>query len=271
MPVLQFSEGGPELPSQLAHRKQLLNHLVDGMARTRPNSVWAKIPVDDTSYEAGYRKLTYKLMANAVNGLAWWLEQNLGRSENFETLAYFGTWDPRHILLLLAAVKTGYKVMWLMVLTIGFHRADEDSKMLFPSMMWSGPGLTHLLDGLDCKTVLISSMDLPINAAIMEDEKKGIKEIPTLATLLETQYDPYPFDKAFETCKSEPLMVVHTSGTTGLPKPLIYTHDWAASWILRNQMDPPPGFDTLEHMLHAIEFCAIAPPNHVSTDPYSLT
>ena len=110
MPTLQFTEGGSEPPSQLEHRKQLLNHLVDGMASVRPESVWAKIPRDSFSYEAGYRKVTYKLMANAVNGLAWWIEDNFGRSKSFETLAYFGGWDPRYVFLLLAAVKVGYKV-----------------------------------------------------------------------------------------------------------------------------------------------------------------
>jgi len=50
------------------------------------------------------------MMANAIDGLAWWIKEQLGESRTFETLVYFGTWDPRYILLLLAAVKAGYKV-----------------------------------------------------------------------------------------------------------------------------------------------------------------
>ena len=135
--------------------------------------------------------------------------------------------------------------------------------MLFPSMLWSGPGLTQLLDRLGCETILVSSTDLPIIPTLENEMQRQVKEIPSLATLLETQYKHYPFDKKFDEAKSEPLVVVHTSGTTGIPKPLIYTHDWAASWILQNQMDPPPGSKSLEHVIHGVELCAVTPPNHV--------
>ena len=50
------------------------------------------------------------MLANAINGVAWWMQQSLGPAINFETLAYFGPWDIRYILLLLGAVKAGYKV-----------------------------------------------------------------------------------------------------------------------------------------------------------------
>ena len=126
MPTLQFSEG-PEPPAPLPHRKQLLNHMVDGMAQVRPESVWAKIPQDNLSYDAGYRKITYRLFANAINGMAWWLRREIGESKHFDTLAYFGTWDPRYIILLLGAVKAGYKVgKWRRLLS--YHSASADAR-----------------------------------------------------------------------------------------------------------------------------------------------
>ena len=97
-------------PRVLPQRKQLLNNIVDGLAQIRPESTWAKVPRDLTSYNDGYRRISYKMMASAIDGLAWWIKRQLGESKTFETLAYFGTWDPRYILLLLAAVKAGYKV-----------------------------------------------------------------------------------------------------------------------------------------------------------------
>ena len=83
---------------------------MDGKAHVRPESVWAKVPRDASSYGAGYRKITYKLFANAINGIASWILRELGRSTTFETLAYFGDWDPRYIIMILGAVKAGYKV-----------------------------------------------------------------------------------------------------------------------------------------------------------------
>lgn len=110
MPTFQFSESPTPPKPLIPHKKQLLNHIIDGLAQVRPESVWAKIPKDSLSYDAGYRKITYNLMANAINGMALWIKNTLGESKTFETLAYFGTWDPRYIILLLAAVKAGYKV-----------------------------------------------------------------------------------------------------------------------------------------------------------------
>jgi acyl-coenzyme A synthetase/AMP-(fatty) acid ligase len=110
MPTFQFSESLTPPQPLFPQRKQLLNHIVDGLAQVRPESIWAKIPRDPLSYDAGYRKITYRMMANAINGMAWWIKSELGESKRFETLAYFGPWDPRYIIVLLASVKAGYKV-----------------------------------------------------------------------------------------------------------------------------------------------------------------
>ncbi len=94
----------------LEPRKQLLNHMVDDIARATPSAVWVETPISATSYEPGFQKVTYAMLANAINGVAWWMQQSLGPAQNFETLAYFGPWDIRYVLLLLGAVKAGYKV-----------------------------------------------------------------------------------------------------------------------------------------------------------------
>jgi acyl-coenzyme A synthetase/AMP-(fatty) acid ligase len=39
--------------------------------------------------------------------------------------------------------------------------------------------------------------------------------------------DPYPYTKTFEQAKHHPCMVTHTSGSTGMPKPVTWTH-----WML---------------------------------------
>ncbi|KAF4631134.1 hypothetical protein G7Y89_g6998 [Cudoniella acicularis] len=245
MPTLQFSEDlSPPRPH--LQRKQLLNHIIDGLAQVRPESIWAKIPNDMSSYDAGYRKITYKMMANAINGMAWWIKSELGVSQNFETLAYFGTWDPRYIILLLGAVKAGYK-------------------MIFPSPNYAVTGLTTLLDQLGCKIILASSKQLDIVSRLSKGGHKQFYEIPSLTKLLDEPHPHFSFNKTFDAAQSEPLVVVHTSGTTGTPKPLIYTHDWVASWIEMNQTDPPAGYTSLEHMVHGIEICAVTPPNHSSS------
>lgn len=91
-------------------RKQLLNNIVDDLAKVRPGTIYAEVPRSATSYEEGYRKISYANFANAINGLAHWLYDNLGPAENFPTVAYIGPNDFRYNALMLAAVKVGYKV-----------------------------------------------------------------------------------------------------------------------------------------------------------------
>lgn len=92
-------------------RKQLLCHVVDERAKASPNAVYAEIPRSLSTYDAGFRKVTYADFANAINGLAHLIQEKLGGpGENFPTLAYMGPNDFRYNALILASVKAGYKV-----------------------------------------------------------------------------------------------------------------------------------------------------------------
>lgn len=98
----------PAWPSQQPNR--LLNHIVDDTARESPEMPFAELPLSPTSFEPGFRKISYRNFGNAINGMAWWLHQTFGPGKNFETLAYLGPNDLRHNILLLGAVKAGFKV-----------------------------------------------------------------------------------------------------------------------------------------------------------------
>ena len=91
--------------------RQLVPKLVDQRAEADPDSLYAEYPVSSSSYDEGYHKITYRGLANAVNGAAWWLHRTLGPGKNFEALAYMGPNDLRYTALILAAVKAGYIVM----------------------------------------------------------------------------------------------------------------------------------------------------------------
>jgi hypothetical protein len=108
--VFPVFEEGPKPPRSAARKKQLLPHIVDGMARSRPEAVYAEYPRNPETYAEGFTKLTYGAFANVINGLAWSLEDRLGRGDEFETLVYFGPNDFRQNAMVLAACKAGYKV-----------------------------------------------------------------------------------------------------------------------------------------------------------------
>ncbi|KAL9027580.1 MAG: hypothetical protein Q9196_003913 [Gyalolechia fulgens] len=58
----------------------------------------------------GFREVTVLQLSRSVDRLAWWLEECIGRSSTFETIAYLGLPDLRYTIVILAAVKCGVKV-----------------------------------------------------------------------------------------------------------------------------------------------------------------
>lgn len=89
--------------------RRLIPLIIDQLALERPCETWISVP-KSRDIKDGFRNVSYWALANAVNRLSWWIESRLGRSTNFETLAYIGANDARYFIILAAAMKTGYKV-----------------------------------------------------------------------------------------------------------------------------------------------------------------
>lgn len=136
--------------------------------------------------------------------------------------------------------------------------------MLFTSPRYSVPAQVNLFTLVNCKTILVPEQRPPIVESILASHSYATKEIPTLEELLTTSYPHYPYKKSFDKHKYEPLIVLHTSGTTGMPKPIIWTHDWAASFIEWQQMDPSEGFESEPRVYQAARLLSMMPPFHVS-------
>lgn len=92
--------------------RQLIPTVVDQIAEAEPEATWVAVSVSPTGLDAGYQSITYQQFANAINGVARWLEEELGRGDTTEPLLFFGTGgsDVRYAILLIAAVKAGYFV-----------------------------------------------------------------------------------------------------------------------------------------------------------------
>ena len=88
---------------------RLLPQVVDELARSDPQRIYATIPLSSDSSK-GFQDVTMRQVSQAVNRIAYWLENTIGRSTVFETLSYMGIPDLRYAIVFLAAVKCGYKV-----------------------------------------------------------------------------------------------------------------------------------------------------------------
>jgi hypothetical protein len=90
--------------------QQLLPLVLKSRAQQNPDGAWAQYPVSEHTYAEGLQTATNQQVFHAVNKLAWLLHDKLGPASNFETIAYIGPFDPRYFIMVIAAIKVGYKV-----------------------------------------------------------------------------------------------------------------------------------------------------------------
>lgn len=74
-------------PQQYGRR--LIPHIVDDLARSDPDRVVYSFPKSSDVSE-GFRDVSARELAHAVDKVAWWLHNEIGRSSSFETIGYIG-------------------------------------------------------------------------------------------------------------------------------------------------------------------------------------
>lgn len=87
----------------------MLPAIIDERARLDPARLYCA-QVKSKNVEDGVLEITYGDFANAINKCAWWLDEEFGKAEAFDTIAYAGPGDLRYAMITYAAVKTGRKV-----------------------------------------------------------------------------------------------------------------------------------------------------------------
>lgn len=122
-----------------------------------------------------------------------------------------------------------------------------------------------LFQNTNCEVVVTpAEPQSPIVAEIQGKLSIRIIHCPDLHTLLGGTFSHYPFPKTFAEARSEPLIVIHTSGTTASPKPVVYSHDFAASFIQWGQLEPPEGFESQIALMQSNRLLLTLPFFHVS-------
>lgn len=99
--------------------------------------------------------------------------------------------------------------------------------MLASSHMNSLAGHLNLFDQTNCN-VLVYAESVNVDDIICARPLRQVV-IPEVEQLLNGDPAPqYPFRWSYEEAKSNPYLVLHTSGTTGLPKPIVISHAYPA-------------------------------------------
>lgn len=89
--------------------RRLLPVLIDELGNSNCSRPFAIIP-RSSKLEDGYLDVTFRSLSRAIDKCAWWIENRLGRSQDFGTVGYLGPADIRYTIVMFAAVKTGHKV-----------------------------------------------------------------------------------------------------------------------------------------------------------------
>ncbi|GAW20603.1 hypothetical protein ANO14919_101110 [Xylariales sp. No.14919] len=187
------------------YQGQLLPVVIDEIARDDPNRPWASIPIDDDDLSRGYEDINFAALANAINRLAWIIDSAVGQSTTFETIAYLGSSDIRYHMIQMAACKTGHKV-------------------LFSSHLNSLHVHISLMEQLDCRSLFYSN-GVQVDDILAARPMSHIL-VPDLDDLLDVnkRAEWYPYTKTYEDAALDPYVSLHTSGTTGNPKPILFNH-----------------------------------------------
>ncbi|OWY54654.1 acetyl-CoA synthetase-like protein [Alternaria alternata] len=140
--------------------------------------------------------------------------------------------------------------------------------MLFPSPRYGVAALLKLIEAVDAKAILIPETPLPIVTEILKKKEMKSQQIPSAEQCIASNVDHYPFTNKFEECKDDEILCLHTSGTTGFPKPIPYTHDWVSSFSRTIRLRATPGFRRSDNVLYnasrEMRVFTTVPPFHAS-------
>ncbi|KAL8647899.1 MAG: hypothetical protein Q9210_005286 [Variospora velana] len=108
-------------------------------------------------------------------------------------------------------------------------RTDTQQAFL-PSHRNSLEAHVSLLDAVDCQILLVSENEPLVVARILHQRPTKQFRIPSLEYFLQdVEVTAYEYDTTFEEARLSPFVVLQTSGSTGIPKPIVVNHGTLAS------------------------------------------
>ena len=135
--------------------------------------------------------------------------------------------------------------------------------MLYPSDRFATIGIVELIKKVNGKAILVPLVPPAIVAQVAASCPLDTYKIPEVEELLTTECPIFPYTKEFKDARSEPIVVLHTSGSTGFPKPIIWTHDYFNSFGAQLSLEAPAEYESLTGLMVGTRVLSMFPRFHV--------
>ncbi|ESZ98652.1 hypothetical protein SBOR_0890 [Sclerotinia borealis F-4128] len=196
----------------LNRANRLLPQILEEEARNDPQRVVAMVAkMSDLSM--GFDQLTAGQFLHAVDFTAHWIDSHIVSSSSAETFAFIGVQDFRYPIMEIAAMKTG-------------------NPLLLPSPRNALANTISLLTATKCSKLFYASQYSEL-AALIVGVLPSLETfaVPSMQDMIIKDTESYPYTKSWDTHKDEVVLIIHTSGSTGAPKPKNCSHAHLSSVI----------------------------------------
>lgn len=204
--------------------KELVPSRIDRIAKETPEQVWGSFPIDDNDLSKGWKDLNFRGLSRTINRTCELLEPRIGRGDGNSTVAYVtSAVDPRPVVLAVALLKLGHVLLC---------SAPRNSL----------PMHLNLFEKTNC-SILLHSDEIKVED-VRGNRPMKVFQMPSWAVLADQdgpEPQHYPYDKSYEAEKDKPIAIVHTSGSTGMPKPRHLSAQWLVTGVQTMYMPPVNG------------------------------
>lgn len=110
------------MPCKPEYGRRLIASRIVELAKYKLDNIWISTP--SSKSVNGFTDFTW-VGANVIDCASYWIESTFGRGQGQSMIAYVGPLDIRYLILIMAAIETGYMVSDLVSITWSSDLTDH--------------------------------------------------------------------------------------------------------------------------------------------------